>query len=77
MLELNEDNQLVMDLNEEEENNNQNTSELTETDFIDNSGQRNLTILGQRNSLSFYPNRIELIQSNNLEVSLPPPKILG
>lgn len=77
MLELNKDRQLVMDLNEEEEKSEEKTSKISETDFIENTDYRDSIVLGQNNVLVFFSKRSESIPSNNLEVSLPPPKILG
>ncbi|UWX54820.1 hypothetical protein NYZ99_18925 [Maribacter litopenaei] len=75
ILELDKSGQWVMDVNEEEENNNQETSEFLEKQLIDNSLQADLGMLLLNKSLLFDKNRIEIITSNDIEVSLPPPKL--
>ncbi|RRQ50185.1 hypothetical protein DZC72_06370 [Maribacter algicola] len=77
MLELNKDRQWVMDLNEEEEKSEEKTSKISETDFFENTDHRDSIVFSQNNALVFFSKRSESIPSNNLEVSLPPPKILG
>ena len=71
VLELGDKSQIVMDLNEEEEK--QETKEFLETEFFLISYSHDFTFPIPKNSLVFK-NNIERNSSNNIEVSLPPPK---
>lgn len=74
-LELGEGEQIVMDFNEEDESNEENTFEFAEKHFLTKNLQGDLAFLGIKKSLSSDKKDIDLIASNSIEVFLPPPKV--